>query len=38
MCVCVTNGGEVYWVLEEKGGGKNVENVDFVSRVMEKKI
>jgi hypothetical protein len=25
-------------VLEEKGGGKNVENVDFVSKVMEKKV
>ena len=26
------------WVLVEKGGGKNVENVDIVSKVMEKKI
>jgi len=26
------------WVLEEKGGGKNVENVDVVSKVVEKKI
>ena len=26
------------WVLEEKGGGKNVENVDFMSKVMEREI
>jgi len=26
------------WVLEKKGGGKNVENVDVVSKVVEKKI
>ena len=26
------------WVLVEKGGGKNVENVDVVSKVMEEKI
>jgi hypothetical protein len=26
------------WVLVEKGGGKNVENVDVVSIVVEKKI
>ncbi len=25
------------WVLVEKGGGKNVENVDVVSKVVEKK-
>jgi hypothetical protein len=25
-------------VLEEKGGGKNVENVDFMSKVMEREI
>ena len=25
------------WVLEETGGGKNVENVDFMSRVVKKK-
>ena len=24
------------WVLVEKGGGKNVENVDVVSKVVEK--
>jgi len=24
------------WVLEEKGGGKNVENVDSLSKIMEK--
>ena len=26
------------WVLVEKGGGKNVENIDVVSRVMKKEI
>jgi hypothetical protein len=26
------------WVLVEKGGGKNVENVDVVSIVVERKI
>jgi len=26
------------WVLVEKGGGKNVKNVDVVSKIMEKKI
>jgi hypothetical protein len=26
------------WVLVEKGGGKNVENVDVVSEVIEKKF
>ncbi len=26
------------WVLEEKGGGKNVKNVDVVLKVVEKKI
>jgi hypothetical protein len=26
------------WVLVEEGGGKNVENVDVVSRVMKKKF
>ena len=26
------------WVLEEKGGGKNVENVDFMSKVMEREV
>ena len=26
------------WVLVEKGGGKNVENVDVVSMVVERKI
>ena len=24
------------WVLEEKVGGKNVENVDFMSKIMER--
>jgi len=26
------------WVLEEKGGGKNVENVDSLSKTMEKQV
>ncbi len=26
------------WVLVEKGGGKNVENVDIMSKVMEGKF
>jgi hypothetical protein len=26
------------WVLEETGGGKNVENVDFMSKVKEWKV
>ena len=25
------------WVLEEKGGGKNVENVDVMLKIVEKK-
>ena len=37
--VCVTNGGEVRGLgVQEKGGGKNVENIDVVSKVVEKKI
>ncbi len=26
------------WVLVEKGGGRNVENIDVVSNVMEKRF
>ncbi len=39
-CVCVwrMEGKCEDWVLVEKGGGKNVENVDVVSKVMEEKI
>jgi len=35
-CVCVwrMEGKCEDWVLEEKGGGKNVENVDFMSKIM----
>jgi len=37
VCVCVERmeGKCEDWVLEEKGGGKNVENVDSLSKIME---
>jgi hypothetical protein len=37
-CVCVwrMEGKCEDWMLEEKGGGKNVENVDFMSKIMER--
>ena len=34
MCVWRMEGKCEDWVLEEKGGGKNVENVDFMSKIM----
>ncbi len=37
--MCVTNGGEVRGLgVGETGGGKNVENVDVMSKVMEGKF
>ncbi len=38
MCVWRMEGKCEDWVLVLKGGGKNVENVDVVSKVMEKKF
>ena len=36
VCVWRMEGKCEDWVLEEKGGGKNVENVDFMPKIMEK--
>jgi hypothetical protein len=36
VCVWRMEGKCEDWVLEEKGGGKNVENVDFMSKIMER--
>jgi len=33
VCVWRMEGKCEDWVLEEKGGGKNVENVDFMSKI-----
>jgi len=38
VCVWRMEGKCEDWVLEEKGGGKNVENVDSLSKIMEGQV